>query len=501
MAARADQVIIVGAGPTGLALAGELALAGVPCRVLERRTARTTESRAICLHARSMEMLHLRGQAATFADAGLPVPTFPLGLKRSSIDLRRLDSDFPYLLDIPQTTIEELLEERAVRLGAEIVRSAQVVDVEQTDDEVLLTVDGPDGKREERAAYVVGCDGLRSSVRGALELPFPGFTNPGSVALADAHLDGLPMDGAYGDLTDAGMVLVFPYQDGSCRMVLYDYARAELPASEPVTLEEVRESLARITERADLLPRDMYWSSRYRSESRQVPAYRTGRVFLAGDAAHTHSPAGAQGLNTGLQDAFNLGWKLAAQIQGWAPGWLLDTYHAERHPVGREVLALTGRQLRLNTARTAAHRLLRWAIYRLVVPLPPVQAWLARNYSGVAVRYQQSPRQAHPLAGARLPRGTLTLPGGSRTRLYDLFDDGKFVLLDHDAHADRYGGLPEHVRTVPYVNCDVPRWPAAALIRPDGYIAWANSEDDAALRAPIVRRAIDDWCSPGSTWG
>ncbi|HEY7489322.1 MAG TPA: FAD-dependent monooxygenase [Streptosporangiaceae bacterium] len=500
MAARSDQVIVVGAGPTGLALAGELALAGVPCRVFERRTARTRDSRAICLHARSMEMLALRGRAGVFVDAGLPVRSFPLGLRGSAIDLRRLDSDFPYILDIPQNKIEELLEQRAVELGAEIVRSSTVVGVEQADDEVLVTVEGPDGSRVERAAYAVGCDGLRSAVREALDVPFPGFNNPGSVALADVHLDGLPMDDAYGDLSDAGMLLVFPFQDGSCRVVLYDYSRADAPTSEPVGLDEVGESLARVTGRSDLVPRDMYWSSRYRSESRQAPAYRAGRVFLAGDAAHTHSPAGAQGLNTGFQDAFNLGWKLAAAIKGRAPDWLLDTYHAERHPVGRDVLTLTGRQFRLNTARTWQHRVLRWVAYRLIVPLPPAQDWLGRNYSGTAVSYRGSDtRHTHPLEGARLPSVTLTLPGGSRTRLYDLFADGHFVLLDRDFHAERYGGLPEHVRTIPYLRCDRPRWPAAALIRPDGYVAWAHDEDDPALRAPMVRQAVQAWCSPAAS--
>src|SRR6266849_6249094 len=173
----------------------------------------------------------------------------------------------------------------------------------------------------------------------------------------------------------------------------------------------------------------MYWSGRYRSESRQVPSYRNGRIFLAGDAAHTHSPAGAQGMNTGLQDAVNLGWKLAAAVHGWAPDWLLDSYDAERHPVGEAVLALTARQFRLNTARTAPGRALRWAAHRLVAPLPPVQARLARDYSGLGVRYPAttaaSPPAAagapHPMAGARLPPGRLTHQDGSTARLYNLF--------------------------------------------------------------------------------
>ncbi|HEX6447170.1 MAG TPA: FAD-dependent monooxygenase, partial [Streptosporangiales bacterium] len=436
-----DRVIVVGAGPTGLALAGELALAGVPCTVLERRPARTTDSRAICLHARSVEMLALRGIADRFVDAGLPVPSFPVGPKGAVIDFRRLDSDFPYLLDLPQSEIERLLEERAVELGARIIRSARVTAVDQTADEVTVTLE--DGTTE-RAAYVVGCDGLHSTVRESLGLPFPGAPNPGSVALADVFLDGLPMTDAYGEITDRGLLLVFPFRDGSCRVVLYDYSRARVPADEPVTFEEVRSSIIRIIGR-DLRPRDMYWSSRYRSSSRQVPAYRVGRVFLAGDAAHTHSPAGAQGLNTGFQDAFNLGWKLAAAVQGRAPGRLLDSYHRERHPVGADVLRLTGRQFRLNTARTAPRRLLRWAAYRVALPLPPVRTRLARVYSGVAIRYPARNGVAHPLEGARLPTGRLRRPGAPAEPLYELFGDGRFVLFARPPAAVP-GDLPPQVR-------------------------------------------------------
>ena len=434
--ARPGRVIVVGAGPTGLMLAAELALAGLPCLVLERRSGLRADSRAICLHARSMEVLDLRGQAGRFTEAGLAVPSFPLGPKGAVISFGRLDSDFPYLLDMPQSQIETLLATRAAELGAEIRWSAEAAAIEQDADGVRVTL--ADGGVEQ-AAYVVGCDGIRSFTRQAAGLPFPGAPNPGSVLLADLFLDGLPMTDAYGDLSDRGMLLVFPFRDGSCRLVLYDYARADVPVTEPVTLEEVRGSLVRITGQ-DFGPRDMGWSARYRSESRQAPAYRNGRIFLAGDAAHTHSPAGAQGMNTGLQDAVNLGWKLAAAVDGWAPGWLLDTYHAERHPVGAAVLALTGRQFRLNTARTAPRRALRWAAHRVVAPLPPVQARLARGYSGLAVRYPAAAGETgppgagapHPLAGERLPRGRLTRTDGSTTRLYELFHEGRFVLLEAD---------------------------------------------------------------------
>jgi 2-polyprenyl-6-methoxyphenol hydroxylase-like FAD-dependent oxidoreductase len=498
MATSRVAVAIVGAGPTGLYLAAELALAGVPCRALERRQAPRTDSRAICLHARSMEMLDLRGEAGRFGAVGLAVRSFPLGLEGAAINLARLDSDFRCLLDIRQSEIEELLAARALGLGAQIQWSATVVGVDQDADEVRLTT--ADGAVT-RAAYVVGCDGINSFVRQALGVPFPGFPNPGSVTLADVYLDGLPMTDAYGDLSDAGLLLVFPFRDGSCRVVLYDYLRSQAPVTEPVTLDEVRAGLARITGR-DLRPRDMYWSSRYRSESRQVPAYRCGRVFLAGDAAHTHSPAGAQGMNTGLQDAANLGWKLAAAHAGWAPGHLLDSYHAERHPVGAAVLALTGRQFRLNTARTTPKKALRWFAHRVVAPLPPVQTWLARTYSGVAIRYPPAGAAAHKLAGARLPACRVTV-GGRPTRVADLFHDGRFVLLEQAAagtagaaQAADTDDLRRRVRVVRYTRCDPVRLPPAVLVRPDGYIAWATGEHDPQARRAAACHALRHWCEP-----
>ena len=498
MPARSDPIVVVGAGPTGLALACELGLAGVSCRLVERRDAPRRDSRAICLHARSMEMLDLRGLAGVFVEAGLPVPSFPLGPRGATIDFRRLDSDFRYILDIPQSRIEAILLARAQELGVEVQWSTEAVEVVPDGAGVRLRLDGPGGARTERASYVVGCDGIRSSVREGLSLPFPGVSNPGSVTLADAYVDGLPMTDAYGDLSDGGMLLVFPFRDGSCRVVLYDYARAGAPVTEPVTLEEVSEGLVRVAG-SDFGIRDMYWSSRYRSESRQATSYQVGRVFLAGDAAHTHSPAGAQGLNTGFQDAMNLGWKLGAATAGWAPDWLLASYQTERHPVGEQVLQLTGMQFRLNTARTRRGRLRRWATYRLVVPLPQAQAWMARRYSGVAVGYPPTVSPAHRLAGRRLPPGRLTLSDGTMAHSYELLHGGRFVLLDQtpDGKPERRPdiSLPGHVDVVSYVRCDRPGWPASVLVRPDGYVAWASGEPDRDRRLTAARDAALAWCS------
>ena len=500
-APRADRVIVIGAGPTGLALAAELALADVQCLVLERRAGPRTDSRAICLHARSMESLDLRGLAQLFADAGLAVPTFPLGPRGAKIDFRYLDSAFPYLLDIPQSQIERLLLARAIELGAEVRWGATVTDVMPDDDGVSVSIAGgsvgSDGQQAsatlERASYLVGCDGVHSLARERAGLSFPGIANPGSVSLADLYLSGLPMDSAYGDMSNAGMLLVFPFKDGSCRVVLYDYARADADVTEPVTLAEIAGGLRRVTGR-DLGPHDMYWSARYRSESRQAPSYRSGRILLAGDAAHAHSPAGAQGLNTGLQDAINLGWKLAAEMSGRGPKWLLESYQAERHPVGAAVLALTGRQFRLNTARAPSRRALRWALRHLVVPLPPVQARLARDYSGISIGYPAAANCDHPMAGRRLPPGAAELADGTTARLYDLLRDGRFVLLVDPADpANLDDGLPAQVRIV---GGRVAGLPPAVLVRPDGYIAWASDERRLFARAAAASRAARLWCGP-----
>jgi 2-polyprenyl-6-methoxyphenol hydroxylase-like FAD-dependent oxidoreductase len=500
-------VIVVGAGPTGLMLAAEIALAGVECLVLERRSGPRTDSRAICLHSRSMECLDLRGQAGAFAAAGLAVPSFPLGPRGAAIDFRRLDSDFPYLLDMPQSEMEQLLLARATALGVRVRWGTTVTAVAQDAAGVSVSVAaGP----ALPASYLVGCDGVRSLVRESAGLPFPGFPNPGSVTLADLTLDGLPMTAAYGEMSKAGMLLVFPYRSGACRVVMYDYARAGADPADPVTLAEVAAGLGRITGR-DLGPRDMYWTARYRSESRQVPAYRSGRVLLAGDAAHAHSPAGAQGLNTGLQDAVNLGWKLAADLRGRGPAWLLDSYHAERHPVGAAVLALTGRQFRLNTARTAARRVQRWVIQHLVVPLPAVQSRLARDYSGVSIGYPPAtwigsgspapaavqPAAPHRRQGQRLPRGTARLTDGSSVRLYELFHDGHFVLLTRDAASSADMPLPDGVRHVRYQQTSA-ALPPAVLVRPDGYIAWASADGDPQARAAAATEAAILWAGSRS---
>src|ERR671938_972655 len=285
-------------------------------------------------------MLDARGLADDLVTTGARVGALRV-FGKLEVDLTRLPTRFPYVLVTPQYNTEEVLEERASALGAQIVRGAEVVDLRQESDGVELDVRYKDGTlATQRAAYAVGADGVRSKVRQALGLPFPGQSAIQSVMLADVRLGEAPEDVLTVNAGRDGFIFIAPFGDGWYRVIAWD-RRRELPDDVPVELEEIREITQRVLG-TDYGMHDPRWMSRFHSDERQVTHYRVGRVFLAGDAAHVHSPAGGQGMNTGLQDAANLGWKLAAELQGWARPGLLDSYDAERHPVGRLVLRVSG---------------------------------------------------------------------------------------------------------------------------------------------------------------
>src|SRR5690349_24130639 len=321
-----QDVVIVGAGPTGLLLAGDLAAAGVPVTVLERRPEQENNlTRAFAVHARTLELLDARGLADDLISRGTAVDEVQF-LRRLRVQLGSLPSRFPFLLVTPQYEVEHLLEERAVKHGARIQRGVTVEGLRQEADSVELTTSAA----ITRAAYVVGTDGVHSAVRASLGLPFPGRTVARSVMLADVRLAQAPPDVITADADGEAFGFVAPFGDGWYRIIAWQRDR-QLPDDVPVDLEEVRQAFSRALG-TDYGMHDARWTSRFHSDERQVPRYRVGRVFLAGDAAHVHSPAGGQGMNTGLHDAANLGWKLAAELQGWARPGLLDSYHDERHP-------------------------------------------------------------------------------------------------------------------------------------------------------------------------
>jgi len=469
-------------------LAGDLARAGVACTVLERRAEETNLTRAFAVHARTLEVLDARGLADDLVVTGVRVGALRL-FGKLEVDLSRLPTRFPYVLVTPQYNTEQVLEERASALGAQIVHGAEVVDLRQDPDGVELDVryeDGTLGTR--RAMYAVGADGVRSKVRQALALPFPGHSAIQSVMLADVQLSEAPEDVLTVNVARDGFIFIAPFGDGWYRVIAWD-RRRELPDNAPVELEEICEITWRVLG-TDYGMHDPRWMSRFHSDERQVPHYRVGRVFLAGDAAHVHSPAGGQGMNTGLQDAANLGWKLAAAMHGWAPEGLLDSYHNERYPVGRAVVRGSGALLRLTLAQSQATRAVRWLLANVVGRFGSPPAIVSRAVSGIGISYP-APRGEHRLAGRRAPDVQLASGKPGKTRLYKILRGGRFVLLTPAGAGAAIGRRwTGRVDLATPANATLPM----VLVRPDGYVAWATDETAPASRDAALRTALTRWC-------
>ncbi|QUQ66364.1 FAD-dependent monooxygenase [Kutzneria sp. CA-103260] len=457
------DVVIAGAGPAGLMLACELATAGVETVLLEREAARPAFCRGFNLNARSLDVLDRRGIADRFINEGLKVPVSFFGLP-APLDIGQLDWDHPYTLGIPQTRVEEILEERAVELGVDVRRGEEIRTFEQDEDGVTVN-------DSIRAKYLVGCDGSRSVVRRIAGIGFPGTETTRYVMFGDVEADI-----ALGK--HEGGVLVIP-RTGYVRVAVADPV---LNRAEPITLEilqsTVDEALGRHVELAN--PR---WVTRFGNAVRQAERYRSGRVLLAGDAAHIHPPAGAQGVNLAIADAMNLGWKLAAAVQGWATPELLDTYHSERHAAGARVLMHTQAQALLGGDSVGPLR----ELFVELSELDGVGKYLAELVTGVETCYPMGEFTSHAWLGRMAPDVAVAVDGRP-TSVARLLRSGRGVLLDF--------GVADHppldridvIRAEPLDDVPV----GALLLRPDGHVAWLMTRDGRLEPGPLAD-ALSRW--------
>jgi 2-polyprenyl-6-methoxyphenol hydroxylase-like FAD-dependent oxidoreductase len=489
------DVVIAGGGPVGMWLAAELRRGGVRPAVLEKRASRPPQSKAMTIYPRTLEQFAMRGIADRWTAEGTSVPTSHFAILTSRLELDWLDTGFPYTLFLPQRRTEELIAAHLAELGVPVLRGHTVTGLRQDPAGVTLDVDTPEGRAEFRAAYAVGCDGAGSAVRAAAGIEWAGEPPSWTSIMGDVELADPPPGRAATLARPGGSIFMVDIRDGRWRVATIDHATLDDPPGKPVTFDDLRDSVLRLAG-TDFGMRETAgtWLSRVDNETRHAAAYRSGRVLLAGDAAHIHFPAGGQGLNLGLQDATNLAWKLAATVRGWAPPGLLDTYHAERSAVAAEVIADSRAQCALFASPTAEGRALRDRFDTLLAAHGDLRRDLALRLSGLAVRYPgdgSGPDAPDSLLGARVP--DLALRGAPAPTVFGLLRDATFVLLS--LAPDPVGfpvpdGYRDRLRVVTAgLAADRPApadWNGvrAVLIRPDGYAAWVLRDGDTSAPSP-----------------
>jgi 2-polyprenyl-6-methoxyphenol hydroxylase-like FAD-dependent oxidoreductase len=489
------DVIVVGGGPTGLMLACELRLAGIDVVVLERLAKPTGLSKALALTGRAVDLLDQRGLLERFRGSQPFQVDSLAGLFHFGgipIDVRRLQGGPPRFLFVPQATTERLLRERAEELGVDVRRHHEVTGLDQDDGCVHLRVGTVNGECSMHSRFVVGCDGARSVVRTSAEIGFPGTNPTRLLRLGDVKFAVSP---EHAQEWRDGRPPFPPLDNGYFRVITSEPYPAGFDRDVAMTLDELRDSVRRTIGR-DVAMTEARWLSRFTDASRQADRYRNGRVLLAGDAAHIHLPAGGPGLSTGLSDAVNLGWKLAAELHGWAPTGLLDTYHAERHPAGARVLMHTCAQgaLLAPGEHTPALRELFGELMQDEGTLRRIVDLLQGN----DVRYAMTDDDgdAHPLMGRWAPELRLSINDGS-VRVPDLMHHARGVLIDFGES----GGLGQQgVRWSDRIDVVTARCPSeppviGLLIRPDGYVAWAGMTDAG------LSRALHRWFGAPATAG
>ncbi len=483
-----QKVLIVGAGPVGLTMAIELTRFGVPVEIVERAPQRTDKSKALVVWSRTLELLERQpGGSTVFDAAGFRVNAVSMvsGDKIiGHVSMDSIGSAYPYALMLPQADTEKLLEERLESLGVKVDRATEVVSLSMRGDGADAILRGPDGQqRQTSAAWVVGCDGAHSLVRHTVNASFSGKTMDSDWVLADVHMRGYPVPDTEATVYwhQDGAFVIFPISPGRYRL-LADTPPSGSEHPPAPTLEQVQAIIDRRGP-PGMKAFDPIWLAGFRINGRKVAGYRWGRAFLCGDAAHVHSPAGGQGMNTGMQDAFNLAWKLALVVKGKGTDALLDSYSPERSEVGEMVLKNADRLTAIATTHNPVARVVRDVVGHLMLGLAPVEHKVAETMSEVSIGYPKSPVNAGSASGLAGPA-----PGERviSDRPFGAGAEPLFALMAADGAATQLlrkfpGVLEPSLRTPPDSK-------GIWLVRPDGYVAAVAKLGEAAILDDILLR-------------
>jgi 2-polyprenyl-6-methoxyphenol hydroxylase-like FAD-dependent oxidoreductase len=523
------EVLVVGAGPAGLTTACELARNGVKCRIIDKMATPASTSRALAIFPRTLELFQMIGVVDPVLKAGHQLNGVILHNRSGEIGhigFSSVPSRYRFAISLPQSETECILIEHLANFGIEVEREKELVELSQSADAVQAVIRDPAGRNEElESGWLVGCDGAHSSVRHLLRLPFEGAAYSETFLLGDVKIDG-HQDRVHVHLflTGEGLVGIFPFRGDRCRIIVNTPTEAQTETGGDPCLEEIQVAVDRRTKSGIRLT-DPVWLSRFRISHRKIPNFRTGRVFLAGDSAHIHSPAGGQGMNTGIQDAVNLAWKLALVIRQKSPDSLLDSYNEEREPVARMVLSLTDRLTRMATVQGKLGQQLRNTLLPILTGIHTVEDRIAETMTEVGIHYRRSSivagKTGHALhAGDRAPDFEFQ-PEATQTslRLFDLFRKPLHHLLlfgDADKQiaskmsdlggeiGQEFKGLVDAFLVIRDLHADLPDalidWDGRAhalyeaepgailLIRPDGYIGFrGGARHVEALREHLGR--------------
>lgn len=488
------KVLVIGAGPVGLAMASELARLGVAVRIVDKSAARTDKSKALVIWTRTLELMRVMGCVEAFTGSGLRATHAVMrsGARQlARIGFEALESPYPYGLLLPQSETERLLEAHLNEQGVRVERETELTGFSADAAGVDAALRHGDGREESlRAEWLVGCDGAHSTVRHALGLEFEGETEPNDWLLADVRLDGAVREDEVAIfLHRRGVLALFPMGDHRYRVIADRGPRGAVDAAGEPILEDVQ---AVLDDRGPggLHARDPVWLSHFGINERKVRDYRAGRVFLAGDAAHVHSPAGGQGMNTGIQDAVNLAWKLALVCRGavTAAGPLLASYSPERSAVAEHVLSGAAALTRMGTLRNPLLQALRNVAVPLATRLPPVRRTITSMLGELDIAYPDSPLSRRApgapdggiAPGKRMPDKAVELMDGASATLYERLRSGRFLVLAgrDDAESAQAAELLRRFGDTCELAVDATGAAGIRVVRPDGYLGLVTSAQD-----------------------